>query len=323
MSSTPHTPCAACKCRRQKCTQECIFAPYFRPDNPQKFENVHKVFGASNVAKILHDLPPQHRADAANSLDYEAQCRIQDPIYGCVSLIASLQNRFNQVMGDLELAKNELATYMGPYNPQPSLQQMALVGEQERLRAYVQQQQQQQVQQADQGQHNDGMVNFIADFDQMARVQQGETSHQIQTHPHLQQHSLFQSNPQFYRGENELRANSSLLREQVQLNPYQSGEKNDVRSQGSLLREHVQLNPQYYPPQAGKNELWPHNSLLREQVQPSSQQRGENEVRLHGPLLMEQVQPNLQYHPQQSDENELRSQVQSNPQQSKPHHHPH
>lgn len=307
MSSTmPHAPCAACKCRRQKCTQECIFAPYFPSDNPQKFENVHKVFGASNVAKILHDLPPQHRADAANSLDYEAQCRIQDPIYGCVSLIASLQNRFNQVMGDLELAKNELATYMEPPYPQ----QTALVGEQETLRAYVQQQQQQQ--QA----HNDGMANFIAEFNQMARMQQGdETSHQIQTHAH------FQSNPpQFYPpqswGENELRANGALLRKQVQLNP--SGQKNEVGSQGLLLREQEQL---YYPPEVAKNEVWPHNSLLR---------RGQNEVSPREPKLQYQTPQNqLSLHPssflresnpQQGAQNELRSQQQL---QSRPHHYPH
>jgi hypothetical protein len=30
-----------------------VFAPYFPPDEPQKFANVHKVFGAANVNKML------------------------------------------------------------------------------------------------------------------------------------------------------------------------------------------------------------------------------------------------------------------------------
>ncbi|CAI0553779.1 unnamed protein product [Linum tenue] len=56
-------PCAACKLQRRKCTQECIFAPHFPPDQPQKFANIHKVFGASNVAKLR--LRRQQRRQAA------------------------------------------------------------------------------------------------------------------------------------------------------------------------------------------------------------------------------------------------------------------
>jgi hypothetical protein len=47
------SPCAACKLLRRRCAKGCLFAPYFPPDEPQKFANVHKVFGASNVNKML------------------------------------------------------------------------------------------------------------------------------------------------------------------------------------------------------------------------------------------------------------------------------
>lgn len=47
------SPCAACKLLRRKCGHDCVFAPYFPADEPQKFANVHKVFGASNVNKML------------------------------------------------------------------------------------------------------------------------------------------------------------------------------------------------------------------------------------------------------------------------------
>lgn len=46
-------PCAACKLLRRRCAEECVFAPYFPADQPHKFANVHKVFGASNVNKML------------------------------------------------------------------------------------------------------------------------------------------------------------------------------------------------------------------------------------------------------------------------------
>ncbi|XP_042507763.1 protein ASYMMETRIC LEAVES 2-like [Macadamia integrifolia] len=114
MASSSNSPCAACKFLRRKCTQECVFAPYFPPDQPTKFANVHKVFGASNVAKILNELNPTQREDAVNSLAYEADARLRDPVYGCVGLISILQQRLRQVQFDLTNAKKELVGYMGP-----------------------------------------------------------------------------------------------------------------------------------------------------------------------------------------------------------------
>ncbi|XP_010263734.1 PREDICTED: LOB domain-containing protein 6-like [Nelumbo nucifera] len=113
MASSSNSPCAACKFLRRKCTQECVFAPYFPPDNPQKFANVHKVFGASNVAKILNDLSTTQREDAVNSLAYEAEARLRDPVYGCVGLISVLQHKLKQVQSDLYNAKKELSNYIG------------------------------------------------------------------------------------------------------------------------------------------------------------------------------------------------------------------
>ncbi|XP_040999532.1 LOB domain-containing protein 36-like isoform X2 [Juglans microcarpa x Juglans regia] len=112
--SSSNSPCAACKFLRRKCTQECVFAPYFPPDQPQKFANVHKVFGASNVAKLLNELNAAQREDAVNSLAYEAEARLRDPVYGCVGFISILQHRLKQVQTDLFNAKKELASYIGP-----------------------------------------------------------------------------------------------------------------------------------------------------------------------------------------------------------------
>ncbi|KAI8542214.1 hypothetical protein RHMOL_Rhmol08G0120500 [Rhododendron molle] len=121
--SSSNSPCAACKFLRRKCTQECVFAPYFPPDQPQKFANVHKVFGASNVAKILNELNAAQREDAVNSLAYEADARLRDPVYGCVGLISILQHRLKQVQIDLYNAKKELSTYIGPSAMLPIIHQ--------------------------------------------------------------------------------------------------------------------------------------------------------------------------------------------------------
>ncbi|XP_070005872.1 LOB domain-containing protein 4-like [Nicotiana sylvestris] len=46
-------PCSACKFLRRRCTQDCIFLPHFPTAEPQKFIAVHRIFGASNISKIL------------------------------------------------------------------------------------------------------------------------------------------------------------------------------------------------------------------------------------------------------------------------------
>ncbi|KAK8941272.1 LOB domain-containing protein 36 [Platanthera zijinensis] len=113
MSSSSSSPCAACKFLRRKCTQGCVFAPYFPPDNPAKFSHVHRVFGASNVAKLLNDLAPAQREDAVNSLAYEAEARLQDPVYGCVGYISVLQHRLFMLQRELYAANKELSAIIG------------------------------------------------------------------------------------------------------------------------------------------------------------------------------------------------------------------
>ncbi|KAI4374641.1 hypothetical protein MLD38_012613 [Melastoma candidum] len=68
-------PCAACKLLRRRCAGGCIFSPHFPSDQPQKFAIVHKVFGASNVSKMLQ-LPEHLRSDAVSSMVYEGQRKL-------------------------------------------------------------------------------------------------------------------------------------------------------------------------------------------------------------------------------------------------------
>lgn len=105
------TPCAACKLLRRRCAQECPFSPYFSPHEPQKFASVHKVFGASNVSKMLLEVPESQRADAANSLVYEANVRLRDPVYGCMGAISSLQQQAQSLQSELNSVRAEIMRY--------------------------------------------------------------------------------------------------------------------------------------------------------------------------------------------------------------------
>ncbi|VVB02899.1 unnamed protein product [Arabis nemorensis] len=105
------TPCAACKLLRRRCAQECPFSPYFSPHEPHKFASVHKVFGASNVSKMLMEVPEGQRADAANSLVYEANVRLRDPVYGCMGAISALQQQVQALQAELTAVRSEILKY--------------------------------------------------------------------------------------------------------------------------------------------------------------------------------------------------------------------
>ncbi|KAL5203175.1 hypothetical protein ABZP36_014127 [Zizania latifolia] len=103
------SPCAACKILRRRCVDRCVLAPYFPPTEPHKFTTAHRVFGASNIIKLLQDLPEEQRADAVSSMVYEANARIRDPVYGCAGAICQLQKQVNDLKAQLARAHAELA----------------------------------------------------------------------------------------------------------------------------------------------------------------------------------------------------------------------
>lgn len=97
LAPTPASPCGACKFLRRKCISGCIFAPHFGSDQgAARFAAVHKVFGASNVSKLLLHIPLNRRHEAIVTISYEAQARLSDPVYGCVSTILALQQQVLQ-----------------------------------------------------------------------------------------------------------------------------------------------------------------------------------------------------------------------------------
>jgi hypothetical protein len=85
-----------------------VLAPYFPPTDPLKFTTAHRVFGASNIIKLLQELPEDQRADAVSSMVYEANARLRDPVYGCAGAISHLQKQVNDLQAQLAKAQAEL-----------------------------------------------------------------------------------------------------------------------------------------------------------------------------------------------------------------------
>ncbi|KAK7243885.1 hypothetical protein RIF29_38698 [Crotalaria pallida] len=120
-------PCAACKLLRRRCALDCVFAPYFPADEPHKFGSVHKVFGASNVNKMLQELPEHQRSDAVSSMVYEANARVRDPVYGCVGAISSLQQQVDELQTQLALAQAEVVRMrMRQFSASPNQQHQSV-----------------------------------------------------------------------------------------------------------------------------------------------------------------------------------------------------
>ncbi|XVF33485.1 hypothetical protein REPUB_Repub17cG0172500 [Reevesia pubescens] len=111
-------PCGACKFLRRKCVPGCIFAPYFVSEQgAAHFAAVHKVFGASNVSKLLLHIPVHRRLDSVVTICFEAQARLRDPVYGCVAHIFALQQQVVNLQAELSYLQAHLATLELPSPP--------------------------------------------------------------------------------------------------------------------------------------------------------------------------------------------------------------
>ncbi|XP_042392059.1 LOB domain-containing protein CRL1-like isoform X1 [Zingiber officinale] len=104
------SPCGACKFLRRKCVRGCVFAPYFcHEQGAAHFAAIHKVFGASNFSKLLLHVPVADRSEAAVTMAYEAQARLQDPVYGCIAHIFALQQQVVHLQTQLLSLKSQAA----------------------------------------------------------------------------------------------------------------------------------------------------------------------------------------------------------------------
>ncbi|XP_042503333.1 LOB domain-containing protein 1-like [Macadamia integrifolia] len=100
-------PCAACRMLRRRCGSDCLLAPYFPPKEADNFVVVHKVFGASNVMKMLQMVEESKREDCVKSIVYEASARLRDPVYGISGAIFHLQKQVQELELQLESMRTQ------------------------------------------------------------------------------------------------------------------------------------------------------------------------------------------------------------------------
>ncbi|XP_049376107.1 LOB domain-containing protein 22-like [Solanum stenotomum] len=100
--------CAACKYQRRRCAPDCLLAPYFPVERNKEFLNAHKLFGVSNLLKLLRNVEPFQRDNAMKALIFEANIRAGDPVGGCYRIIMNLQRLINLYETELQFTYNEI-----------------------------------------------------------------------------------------------------------------------------------------------------------------------------------------------------------------------
>lgn len=60
---------------------------------------------------MLQQIPPYLREQAANAMYFEAQCRVQDPVYGCVGIISKLHQQIHDTEIELAQIQTQIACH--------------------------------------------------------------------------------------------------------------------------------------------------------------------------------------------------------------------
>ncbi|KAL4313217.1 hypothetical protein GQ457_01G040540 [Hibiscus cannabinus] len=108
-SNSTAQACAACKYRRRKCAPGCNLAPYFPHDRQSQFHNAHKLFGVSNISKIINNLDPSRKDLAMHTIVFQSDARANDPVGGCYRIIQQLQPQIEYSQAELDLVLHQLA----------------------------------------------------------------------------------------------------------------------------------------------------------------------------------------------------------------------
>ncbi|PNT55505.1 hypothetical protein POPTR_001G196400v4 [Populus trichocarpa] len=103
--------CAACKYQRRKCAPDCILAPYFPHNRQRQFLNAHKLFGVSNISKIIKNLNPPEKDEAMRTIIFQSDVRANDPVGGCYRMIRELQRQIEYTRAELDIALHQVALY--------------------------------------------------------------------------------------------------------------------------------------------------------------------------------------------------------------------
>lgn len=104
--------CGSCKTLRSKCSLDCLFAPFFHPEDTLSWAHCQQLYGISNISRLATNVGANERASHVESLKYEAMARNFDPIYGTTAAIGALYALWCRVNDDKKIiAGNFQALY--------------------------------------------------------------------------------------------------------------------------------------------------------------------------------------------------------------------
>ncbi|CAA7043078.1 unnamed protein product [Microthlaspi erraticum] len=110
-SASSATACAACKYQRKKCTKNCLLAPYFPQERQKQFLNAHKLFGVSNITKMIKEVEESQRNIAMQNLIFHANARALDPVGGMYKIMCDLKSKINCCQAELNFVHQQLSMY--------------------------------------------------------------------------------------------------------------------------------------------------------------------------------------------------------------------
>ncbi|KAJ8750154.1 hypothetical protein K2173_014069 [Erythroxylum novogranatense] len=114
--------CAVCKYQRRRCKKDCPLAPYFPADQQKVFQDAHRLFGVSNIMKILKEVHPDEHDEAMKSIKFESEMRAKFPVHGCLGVIWHLRLQELQIVEELRYVKAWLAFYRDQQVTPPQLE---------------------------------------------------------------------------------------------------------------------------------------------------------------------------------------------------------
>ncbi|KAM7519468.1 hypothetical protein LguiB_018430 [Lonicera macranthoides] len=111
-------PCVACAHSHKRCPLSCDYARIF-PNviDREDYHTIFTVFGVRNVASFLQCVPEDRLFEAISSYLLEATARIENPVRGCTALLASFEQKVEELQARVTALEARLGGGSSCVNP--------------------------------------------------------------------------------------------------------------------------------------------------------------------------------------------------------------
>ncbi|KAM7493155.1 hypothetical protein LguiB_027764 [Lonicera macranthoides] len=121
MSNTPYFsghPCVACAHSHKRCPLSCDYARIFsNVIDREDYHTIFTVFGMRNVASFLQRVPEDRLFEAISSYLLDATARIENPVRGCTALLASFEQKVEELQARVRALEARLGGGSSCVNP--------------------------------------------------------------------------------------------------------------------------------------------------------------------------------------------------------------